>query len=499
MNPNATMRSRWRKIFPFSGMAACLVLAAWLRIKGLSLESAWCDEALTLLHFPATSLSDFLHSAFEEDTRLIVSPVYYVLEYGWFAMFGTSLVAIRMLSVTLGLMSIVLIFLVARRLYNATAGILAAFLLATSLVNVYYSQEVRFYALMGVFALLSMYALIRLLESGGFRWWVLHGICNAFMLWTHAFAPVFFLAQGVFLMAAHYRTPRRIVMWGLMHGLILILFAGWMKFLQYDFGTHSQAYSDAAPTFHTLANVMIVFAGGRFSNINPRPYMPWGISLDMVMAGMCAAAVAVALVLPWKRRASAPTRGACLLALCWWLVPILALYLIALLWRPCFFDRYVLYAALGLYILVAGAVSSLPSKSLRYMVMALFAAVYLYQSFALPRPFRPDYQSAARAIASDPNPHVAVHVLKLFNALGVRYSKPISEDRIVTFEGYPELCVETCRLAESGTCVWVVFYRWDRLREFEQQMHQARFSCECREFGGMPPLSACRVTRSPRP
>lgn len=485
-------------MIPFCGVAVCLALAAWLRIKGLPLESAWCDEALTLLHLPAASLSDFLNSAFTEDSCPILSPVYHVFEYGWFAVFGASLVAIRMLSVTLGLLSVLLIFFVARRLYTPLAGVLASFLLATSLVNVYYSQEVRFYALMGVLALLSLYALLRALDSGGKHWWALHWICNALMLWTHAIVPLFFLAQGTFLLLAEYRRIRMVFLWGLSQALILVLFAVWLSLLRYDFKTQSQAYNDVVPTFRTLASTFVVFAGGRFSNLNPKPYMPCGISLDWIMAGVCVAVVAASLVFAWRDTGAKRFRLAWMFSVCWWLIPILALYGISRVWKPFFFDRYVLYASLGLYVLVAGAVSSIPSKNLRYTVMAVFAAVYLYQSVAVPRPFRADYQSAARAIASDPDPQTVVHALKLFNALGVRYSKPVSEDRIITFEGYPELCVETLRAAEAGRSVWAVFYRWARICDFEQQMTEAHMQCECRTFGGMPPLTACRVTRAPK-
>ncbi len=492
---NETPLHRGRGLFPWGGLAFCLALAAFLRLRGLQNESAWGDEALTLLHLPASSLADFLRGAFGEDPRLMLSPVYYLLEYAWSAVFGGSLAAIRMLSVTLGLVNVALIFLVARRLFNPRAGVLAAFLLAVSLVHVYYSQEVRFYALMGAFSLLSFHALIRLLESGGVHWGLLHWGCNALLLGTHAFAPLFFLAQGVFLLATQYRRVRWILLWGLAQGMILLLFAAWMNFLHYDFGTHSQAYNDVPPTLRTLANTFIVFAGGRFSNLNPAPFMPGRISLDWSIAGMGAALAGASLILLWKNRSSARHRNAWLLALCWWLIPVAALYAAALVWRPCYFDRYVLYSSFGLYVLMAGTLVNLPYPRLRHAATGLIVIAYLYQSLVLPRPFRAEYQEMARAVATDPAPDIVVHALKQFNALGVRYSRPLSRDRIVTFEGYPELCVETLRAAEDGKTVWAVFYRWENIEDFVQNMHGASLHCFCREFGGMPPLSACRVFR----
>ncbi len=485
--------TRPREALPWCGLMLCLALAAFLRMRGLRNESAWGDEALTLLHLPASNLAGFLRGAFGEDPRLMLSPVYYLLEYAWSAVFGGSLAAIRMLSVTLGLVSVGLIFLVARRLFNPRAGVLAAFLLAASLVQVYYSQEVRFYALMGVFSLLSFHALIRLLESGGVHWGLVHWGCNALLLGTHAFAPLFFLAQGVFLLATQYRRIRWLFLWGAAQGMILVLFAVWLKFLHYDFAAQSQAYNDVPPTLRTLANTFIVFAGGRFSNLNPAPFMPGRISLDGVLAGMSAAIAGASLILLWKNRSAAANRNAWLLALCWWLIPVTALYAVALVWRPCYFDRYVLYSSFGLYVVMAGTLVNLPAPRLRHAAIGVIVMACLYQSLVLPRPFRADYQAAARAVAADPAPNTVVHALKQFNALGVRYSHPVSRDRIVTFEGYPELCAETLRAAEDGKTVWAVFYRWDNIEDFVQKMHDASLHCFCREFGGMPPLSACRV------
>ncbi len=475
-------------------LAAAVGWGAWLRLDAIREESAWCDEVLTLNHLPAPSLPAFLHGAFEEDPRLALSPLYYVLEYAWSAVAGPSLVSMRLLSVALGLLCIVLLYAVACRLFERRTGLLSAFLLAMSLVHVYYAQEVRFYALLCACALLSMWGMAGILDGKGRAWWVLHLLGNALLVWTHAFSLLFLATQGAFLLVFRWRERGLLIRWTAGHTAIGAAFAAWMLLLGYDFQTHSQAYADVPPTLRTLANAMLVFTGGRFSNLDPSPYMPLGISLDRFIAAVTIALATAAVLRPFFRK-DATARKVSGLLLLWWLGPMLALFSVSLLWRPCFFERYVLYSSFPLCILSAAAIVQLPRRWLRCMTAAALLLALAYQGLALPRPFRADYQSAACIIASDPGPDRVVHALKLFNALGVRYSKPVPQDRIVQFEGFDELCAATEAAAQAGKTVWAVFYRWERTGEFEARMRAARLRCEAHAFGGMPGLKAYRVSQ----
>ncbi len=80
-------------------------------------------------------------------------PLYYALLHGWTALLGTGPTALRLLSVVIGVLTIPLLYLVARRLLATRAALLATFLLTINPLHVYYSQEVRMY---GLVALLSV-------------------------------------------------------------------------------------------------------------------------------------------------------------------------------------------------------------------------------------------------------------------------------------------------------------------------------------------------------
>ena len=80
-------------------------------------------------------------------------PLYYALLHGWAALLGTGPTALRLFSVAVGILTIPLLYLVARRMLSARAALLATLLLTISPLHVYYSQEVRMY---GLVALLSV-------------------------------------------------------------------------------------------------------------------------------------------------------------------------------------------------------------------------------------------------------------------------------------------------------------------------------------------------------
>ncbi|MGZ4847178.1 MAG: glycosyltransferase family 39 protein [Halobacteriota archaeon] len=59
----------------------------------------------------------------------------------------------------MGVLAIPMIYAVGRQLFNEETGLVAAFILALSSFNIYYSQEVRMYSLIVLLALTSVYFL----------------------------------------------------------------------------------------------------------------------------------------------------------------------------------------------------------------------------------------------------------------------------------------------------------------------------------------------------
>jgi hypothetical protein len=113
-------------------------------------------------------------------------------------LFGNSDFSVRLQAALLGSMSILLTYKLGEILWSREAGVLGAFLLAINAFHLRYSQEARHYGLMVFFALLSLIFLVKALENGRGRMWILFGICASLLVYTHYFALLVLASEVVF-------------------------------------------------------------------------------------------------------------------------------------------------------------------------------------------------------------------------------------------------------------------------------------------------------------
>jgi mannosyltransferase len=141
-------------------LLAILLLAFCLRFYRLDAQSFWNDEG------NSARLSERTVALIVEGTASDIHPPgYYLLLHYWRALFGHSEFALRALSVVAGLALVLFTYLLGRRLFGETTGLLAAFLGAISPFAVYYSQEARMYALLAALSAAATYLLVRVLEE----------------------------------------------------------------------------------------------------------------------------------------------------------------------------------------------------------------------------------------------------------------------------------------------------------------------------------------------
>ena len=152
-----------------------VVLGAAMRLHALNAKSFWLDEiaSVVIARMPGNS---FWHWIWTDEGNMAL---YYVMLRPWLEIHlgeGT----IRLLSVLPGTASIPVMYLLGRRLFGRSVGILSALLLAISTCAVVYSQEARGYSWLLLGTLVSTYLFARLIERP-----------------THAMASAYALAAGV--------------------------------------------------------------------------------------------------------------------------------------------------------------------------------------------------------------------------------------------------------------------------------------------------------------
>ena len=132
-----------------------------LRFYDLGTESYWIDEMSTVIEGQQNILQVITSG------RLDQPPAYYLPFHLWLQIFGTTEVSTRSFSALIGVGSIVLIYLIGRELFDRKVGLLAAFLMAISEFQIYYSQQARFYSFFEFTALLSFLFFILALKVKG--------------------------------------------------------------------------------------------------------------------------------------------------------------------------------------------------------------------------------------------------------------------------------------------------------------------------------------------
>jgi mannosyltransferase len=223
-----------------------LVLAAAFRFYNLGSQSLWSDEGNSVA-LAGRSFAQIARDAAND----IHPPLYYFLLRAWTLIFGTSEAALRSLSATLGVLLVLTIAELGRRLYNRITGLAAGFIAAFSPFQVYYSQEARMYMLLALEAALAMLLFWwfvsqedrQLPEDASvaagrrLRWLPFSGqlliLTWAAGLYTHYAFPVSIALASVlyvaWLAASRRRglVQHRVLRWGLLLLLALGLYALW--------------------------------------------------------------------------------------------------------------------------------------------------------------------------------------------------------------------------------------------------------------------------------
>ena len=139
-----------------------LLLALGLRLYRLDGQSLWYDEGTSVV-LAGRDVAAIVQGAAAD----IHPPLYYVLLHFWARLFGSSEVAVRLLSAIAGLGVVGAVYLLGRRLFDQQVALVAALLAALSPFLVYYSQEARMYILAALLGAVSTYLMVLIVRRDG--------------------------------------------------------------------------------------------------------------------------------------------------------------------------------------------------------------------------------------------------------------------------------------------------------------------------------------------
>lgn len=342
-----------RRTGEVAALFVVVAIALFVRFHAITTPGVWYEEAYSLLLAERSPVDIWLTTA-----RDIHPPLYYVLLHYWMLMFGNGVLSARSLSALADvgtlLLGIKLMSLVATR----RATWIAALLLALLPISVRYSQEIRMYTLLGFWLMAATVALVCWVNAPQRkRFAILYVLLMTAAFYTHYFAALCVLVHWLFWWRAREVSVRT---WLVANGAIVLLYLPWVP----DFLEHllrRNEFEWIPPlTWHTVLTVAWPFMV--MSDLVPEE-SGWRM-LPTLLILVCAASVL--LNDQSERRYSGLLAG-------YFFIPAIALLLIALL-SPAFCPRYLLFAAIGLPLIVAVALGFwLPQRRfLATGVLAIF-------------------------------------------------------------------------------------------------------------------------------
>jgi mannosyltransferase len=379
-----------------------LVIAFFLRFIAIN-QSFWLDEAINVNNAANLSLKSLVLDYSLSDFH---PPLFHILLRGWILLFGSSEIAVRMPSLIFGIGTVFVTYLIGKKLFEGKTALIAATLLATAPLHVYYSQEARMYMLAAFLTSLSVYFFISIINKDNLRFWIGFIVSSALMLYSdylpYLLIPMYFFYLAIFRKEITRSTLRAFVPAFI---IIFILLTPWLIVFpkQFQVGLSAAAASPAwaqvvgAPELKNLILVFVKFTIGRISYDN---------NLIYALLFLPSAAFTIFLFLLSLFRLS-PLRS---FLWYWFLGPIFLGYFVAY-FVPLFAYFRFLFVLPAFYLIPAAGIRTINWVPLIRILFALALSVNLISTFfyfTFPKFQREDWRGATAFIHQNSTPRTIV-------------------------------------------------------------------------------------------
>lgn len=345
-----------------------VLLATSLRLLSIN-QSLWLDEATTAL-VSRLSFSDILVTFGRTDFH---PPLYYLFMKLINLVGGSSEIVLRLPSVLAGVLTVYVIYLIGKTLFNKQIGLIASLLLATSPLHIYYSHEARMYSLAALFASLCVYFTLKALNDKETYSWILLSIVIPITVGLDYIAGFILLPLWILIITRNRSSVKHFL---ISHVPLLVLAALYSQTFVTQLQSGLSVQTEAtgwwnilgATDFKSMALVPVKFLIGRISFTN-----------KVLYGGVAVGLLSLTGFLLYKARAAKES----VTPFMWLMVPAVTLALIGFV-IPAFVYFRLLFCLPALYLLCAIGIHNL-KDSLFLPLLSLFlvsniACSYLYLS-----------------------------------------------------------------------------------------------------------------------
>lgn len=432
-----------------------LLVAAAIRLPGLTDQSLWYDEAATWSQVNGTLAEVFSRTATDN-----YPPLHNLLTWVSVQLFGDAEWALRLPSALLALLNVGLLYCVGTRIGGRTVGLLAALLLTLSGYHVWYSQEARMYALLAATTTAHAWAVLHFLDKPRAGSTMLLALTGSLLVYSHPYGALNWVALGV---AALWVLCRR----GNWSALALVASAGLatgLSFLPWALILRARAQIIAEHGFWltepTLGYVILQF---RKVTSTSTLFLP----LLSVFA----------LLFVFRRKSvTGPSPGSVPLLFAWVLIPSVLGVVASLAVQPVFLDRYIIGSLPGfLIVMTLALLAPVGGRRGVFVVSALCLAAGAMTLLHGAPPPRDDWRSMTAKARAEMLPGDCLAILIPFQQVAIDY-----------YLRDPSRCL----LREATAVAALEVPASSRIFLFASQVRDEQRQAAATDIGSMRPLAA---------
>ena len=385
MDQTVQPASFWQRFGAILFIIGCMIGAVVISRLFLIHNSLRLDEAQSLFQ-TAHSFGGTL-KVVAQDVHV---PLYHVILHFWQLYVGQDIETVRSLSLIFFLLTIPMMYVLARRLLPVKWSLAVVALFSFSPFMNWYANEARMYTLLVLLSTLSQYYFLKLIESRGTKGWLGYTLTALVGIYSHYFFAFNLLCQGIYFLLARKQfdkgTLKRFIILAV---VLLVELAPWLYYF-YSLGSASNTSPNLpSPSSVDFFNVFSQFSFGfQNNNVNTILLSMWPILVIMAL-----------LSVKYGQRIS--SKMAYIMAA--GILPIILAFIFSYLLTPFFLGRYMVACVPPLTILLIWLVSNYKRPLYRAVTVGLFAlliGVSAQQYFSQSTPVEENYRLAASTISA---------------------------------------------------------------------------------------------------
>lgn len=364
-----------------------ILFAFGWRLHGITHQSLWRDE-VDAVYFALRDLPETL-SMFVSMAQN--GPLYFLSLRPWFWLVGSSEFAVRFPSAVAGTLSVVLLWKIAGRLIPLSTkvapavaqrwlrllpenpvALLAALFMALNPYQLWYSQEGKMYTIITCLMLLSSLLWLRGMEGGGWRTWLAYLLVTSISMYMHLLMVLVIPLHVLWFCIAWPQSKRH---WRGYVGALAGLTLPYLPMLWWQWEMLIASHRMTPFSFTPLSEMLrtLLFNHARGFMPPSEPVWMWPV----FFVGLVGVVMGVSVLGQESASGEQPMIQRRFLLLLSWLVgPVVLIYAVSLR-QPVFVDRYIVWIAPAIMMLLALGIAVLWRNALFAAPVTILLVLYI--------------------------------------------------------------------------------------------------------------------------